>query len=89
MGWMNDEHKLWSRYRFLTQLLKAKKDYYTDGTSKLTDQQYDSLESTFIVLHGREIYDEVVGVGYVQGSLEKYTKLLKELNGKTSNSTAD
>lgn len=82
MSWENDEHKLWSRYRFITQLLKAKKDYYTDGTSKLTDAQYDSLESTFIVLHGREIYDKVVGVGYIEGSLEKYKKLLKDLNKK-------
>jgi hypothetical protein len=77
---MNDNHKLWSRYRFITQLLKAKEDYYTNGTSKLTDSQYDKLESTFIVLHGREIYDEVVGVGYTKGSYKKYVKKLKELN---------
>ena len=51
MAWLDSEHKLWSQYRFLTQLLKAKKDYYTDGTSKLTDKQYDSLEYSFIVLH--------------------------------------
>tara|TARA_R110000737_G_scaffold272599_1_gene279579 strand:+ start:734 stop:1006 length:273 start_codon:yes stop_codon:yes gene_type:complete len=85
MAWLDSEHKLWSQYRFLTQLLKAKKDYYTDGTSKLTDKQYDSLEYSFIVLHGREIYDEIVGVGYVEGSLEKYKKKLKELNNKINN----
>lgn len=89
MAWMDENHRLWSQYRFMTQLLKAKKDYYTNGTSKLTDQQYDSLESSFIVLHGRELYDEVVGVGYIEGSLEKYQKKLKELNGKITNSTTN
>ena len=39
MSWMDDDHRLWSQYKFTIQLLQAKKDYYTSGTSKLTDSQ--------------------------------------------------
>lgn len=87
MSWIDEEHRLWSQYRFITQLLRAKKDYYNTGTSKLTDSEYDSLENSFIVLHGREIYDKVVGVGYREGSLEEYENKLKELNGCITVST--
>lgn len=77
---MDEDHRLWSQYKFITQLLRAKKDYYKTGTSKLSDSQYDSLENSFIVLHGRTLYDKVVGVGYVDGSLEEYESKLKVLN---------
>lgn len=89
MSWMDEDHRLWSQYRFITQLLKAKRDYYKSGTSKLTDHQYDSLEDSFILLHGRSLYDNVVGVGYIEGSLEKYEDKLKELNGKIKYSKSD
>ena len=80
MAWNDDTQRLWSKYRFLTQLLKAKEDYYTTGTSKLTDQQYDHIESSFIVLHGREAYDEIIAVGYQKGLLEEYIKKFKYIN---------
>ena len=87
MAFNNETDRLWSQYRFMVQLLKAKKDYYKTGTSKLTDQQYDSLESSFIVLHGRALYDSILGVGYNEGSLEIYKKKLKELNESITTST--
>ena len=62
------------------QLHKAKKEYYSNGNSKMTDADYDRLESSFILLHSRKRYDLYVGVGYTENAYEKYKSKFEQIN---------
>lgn len=42
----------------------AKYDYYVVGNSKLTDQEFDSLERSIIALAGEDFIKKFGGVGY-------------------------
>ena len=72
----------WSKYRFITQIYAAKKDYYNNGSSKLTDPQYDALERSFVAIHGKEVYDKYILVGYEEGRYEEFKKKLDQIEGK-------
>lgn len=60
---VNNPYSFW---RLFDKLYNAKRDYYTQGRSKLTDQAYDYLEESIKAIHGEESFQEWNCVGYDQ-----------------------
>jgi NAD-dependent DNA ligase len=54
----------YSKWGLLARIYKAKHSYYVKGSSSLTDQEYDALESSFVNIHGAEAKKEWICVGY-------------------------
>lgn len=80
MSFPSNNFRLWSMYKFLMQIHKAKRDYYVDGTSKLTDYEYDCMERSFKTLHSTRRYKLYVKVGYIDGMYEKYKTKFEQIN---------
>ena len=67
---------LYSLYGLMDKIHQAKKDYYK-GIPKLTDQQYDALETSFKTIHGQEAFDKWYAVGYDREKHDEIKKLFK------------
>lgn len=57
-------HKAYSSKFLGTKILKAKKAYYEDGTSTLTDQEYDALETSLKAIDPDNPIFKMVGMTY-------------------------
>ncbi len=51
----NDRGSFWN---LLNKYYEAKRRYYSEGKSKLTDLEFDALEHTMMVLHGERFVDD-------------------------------
>lgn len=80
MSWANEDHRLWSLYRFLMIIHRSKRDYYRKGTSRLSDNEYDAMERSFLTLHGKKRLDLYLGVGYTEGNFEKFRDKYEQIN---------
>ena len=52
------------KYGLLNKIYEAKKAYYGDGSSKMTDAEYDALESSFVNIFSKELLQQYTCVGY-------------------------
>jgi len=69
------EEKLYSLYGLLDSYYEAKRTYYTSGKATMTDQAYDSLESSIVNIHGKDVFDKWGVVGYCPKKHETITNL--------------
>ena len=67
----------YSLFALMDKLYEAKRSYYSDGSSKLSDAEYDAIENSFKAVHGVELYDHYICVGYDK---EKHKEILELKN---------
>jgi len=74
---MNNEYSKWA---LLDRMYEAKRSYYGDGKSSLTDQEYDALERSIIAIHGEQLLKDWYCVGY---DSDTHNKIKENLNAIT------
>lgn len=75
------DNKLYSLYHLLDELYEAKRLYYK-GSPKLTDKQFDALESSIKNIHGNKVFEEWYTVGYDEEKHKIIKKNCKEESKK-------
>jgi len=72
-------HIEYSKWKLLDRIYTAKKAYYGSGKAHITDLQYDSLEGSFIALHGVEALKTWTCVGYDSNKHSTIKSKLEEI----------
>lgn len=57
-------HKEYSKWSLMDKIYEAKKNYYGPSSTKLSDSEYDAIETSFKAIHGESAFKELYCVGY-------------------------